>query len=115
MQEKMIVQEILNDEKKNFNKTNNHNSNQQLVGHNDLFRGVIVKQWLMGNQVRIIFFRHNEALAKFFIKCYYECRKRRCVVFHNPEIQTKYLKIESASMWTKKARVFRTNARNSKQ
>ena len=37
VQEKMIVQEILNDVKNHFNKTNNHCTNQQLRGHNDLF------------------------------------------------------------------------------
>ena len=38
-----IVQEMIKDINKHFNNNANYCANQQLIGHRDLFRGVIVK------------------------------------------------------------------------
>ena len=40
----MIVQEILHDTNKHFNKDKNYCTNQQLIGHEDLFRGATLKE-----------------------------------------------------------------------
>ena len=94
VQEKMIMQDILNDVKKYFNKTNNYCSNQQLIGCKDLFRGVMVKEWVMGNQGRIDFPQCNTVVVKICVQHYHECQKRRCVALHNPKVQIEKLKDE---------------------
>ena len=73
VQQKMTVQEMLNYVKKDFNKTNNHCTSQQLIGNNDLFRGVIVKEWVMGNQGRIDFPQCNTVVVKICVQHYHEC------------------------------------------
>ena len=101
MKEKIIIHEILNDVKKNFNKTSNHYSNQQLTGHKDLIRGVIVKKWIMRNQGRINFHQHNKLLVKSCVQHYHEVWKCGCVLLHNPEVQMKVLKDKVLNMMEK--------------
>ena len=45
-EEKIIVQEMLDNINEYFNDDNNPYTNQQLIRHKDLFRGVIVKEWV---------------------------------------------------------------------
>ena len=51
----MIMQEMLCDTNKHFNNDNNFHANQQLIGCEDLFRRVAVKEWAMVNQKGLIF------------------------------------------------------------
>ena len=53
-EEKEIVQEIVCDVNKHFNSDNNVCTNQQLIVHKDLFRGVIVNKLAMLNEKRMI-------------------------------------------------------------
>ena len=52
-EEKDIVIELMQDTNKCFNNDNNAYDNQQLIGCRDLFRGVIVKEWVVSNQKQI--------------------------------------------------------------
>ena len=56
----MIVQEMLCDINKYFHNDNNIYATQQLIGHKDLFREVIVKEWAIINQNRTNFHSHDE-------------------------------------------------------
>ena len=63
---------MLNDANKYFNKDNNHYANQQLIGCKDLFRGVIVIEWVIRNQSKINFHQYNKLLVKSCAQCYHE-------------------------------------------
>ena len=79
MQEISIVQEMLKDINECFNNCNDHHTNQQLIGHRDMFRGVVVKEWVIGKNINIIFHAHNKVLVKSIVQFHHECWKRRCV------------------------------------
>ena len=51
------MQEMVNDAKKCFNNNNDYYKNKQFIGHRYLFRGFLVKDWLMGNNNISIFMR----------------------------------------------------------
>ena len=55
---------MLKDIDKYFNNNDDYYINQQLIGCRDLFRGVIVKEWVMGNYNYINFHACNKALVK---------------------------------------------------
>ena len=55
----------------------------------DVFRGVIVKDWIVVNSHSVNFHLHNKFLIEHCVKCYYEYCKRRCVVLHSPDAQKK--------------------------
>ena len=93
-EEKAIVQEMLNDINKYFNNNEDYYTNQQMIGYRDLFRGVVVKEWVIENQNNINFYAYNKVLVKSCVQFYNECWKRRCVVLHDPEVQKKVLKEE---------------------
>ena len=57
-----------------------------------MFRGVIVKCWVMENINSVNFHPHNKVLIAHFVKYYYECWKIRCVVLRSREVQKKALK-----------------------
>ena len=85
---------MLNDINKYFNDNEDYYTNQQMIGHRDLFRGVVVKEWVMKNHNNINFHAYNKVLVKISVQFYHECWKRRCVVLHDPEVQKKVLKEE---------------------
>ena len=57
-----------------------------------MFRGVIVKCWVMENINSVNFHPHNKVLIAHFVKYYYECWKIRCVVLHSLDVKKKLLK-----------------------
>ena len=81
-----------NDTNKFFNNSNDHCTNHKLFGCRDLFRGVVVKKWVMGNHNISKCHAFNKVLVKICIHFYHECWKRRCVVLHNLEYQHNELK-----------------------
>ena len=85
---------MLKDINKCFNDDNDYYANQQLIGCNDTFRGVVVKEWVMGNNNSINFHACSKVLVKSSVQFCNECWKRRCVVLHYPEVQRKVLKDE---------------------
>ena len=62
------MQEMLNDINKYFNNDNDYYTNQQLIGHIDMFRGVVVKEWVVGNDDNINFHACNKVLVKSCVK-----------------------------------------------
>ena len=83
---------MVNDVNKYFDNNNYYYTNKQLIGHINLFRVVIVKEWAIGNHNKINCHVHNKVLVKICIHFYHECWKRRCVVLHNLEYQHNELK-----------------------
>ena len=61
-EETFIVKEMLNDMKSHFNNDDDYHANQQLIGHKDLFRGVIVKHWAIDDHSGVNFHPHNKVL-----------------------------------------------------
>ena len=59
-EERVTVQGMLKDINKCFNNDDNCYKNQQLNGCRDLFRGVIVKEWVIGNYNTINFYTYNK-------------------------------------------------------
>ena len=55
---------MANDAKNHFDDDDDCFTNHQLEGHRDLFRGVIVKEWVMGNNNKINFHVCNKACIK---------------------------------------------------
>ena len=78
---------MVNDMNKFFNNSNDYCTNHQLIGHRDLFRGVTVKEWVMGNHNVSKFHACNKVLVKSCFHFYHECWKIRFVVLHDPEVQ----------------------------
>ena len=76
---------MLFDINKNFNNDDNPWTNQQIIGHKDLFRGVIVKECAVPNQKPIESKSCDKVIINMCLKCCYGCWKRRCVTFYDPE------------------------------
>ena len=57
---KIVLHEINN----YFNNDNNACTNQNLIGHRDLFRRVIAKEWVVSNQKHIDFRSYDKAIVK---------------------------------------------------
>ena len=93
-EEKVIVKEMLNDVNKYFNNNDDYHTNQQLIGHRELFRGVIVKEWVIENLNNMHFHTCDKVFVKNYVQFYHECWKRRCVALHDHEVQKKVLKEE---------------------
>ena len=77
---------------KYFNDDDNYYANQQIIGYKDVFRGVIVKEWVVGNEYGVNLHNYNNILIKCCVQFYVECWKRRCIRLHSPEVQMKVLK-----------------------
>ena len=65
------------------------------LGCKALFRGVKVKEWVMGNYNNVNFHAHKKVLVKSSVQFYHECWKRRCAVLHDSEVKKKFLKEEA--------------------
>ena len=72
-QERSIVQETLKEINEYFNNDDDYYTNQQLIGYIDLFGGVIVKEWAMGNYNNINFHACKKVLVKSCVQFYHEC------------------------------------------
>ena len=53
---------MLKDTNKYFDKEDDYYTNQRLIGCKNVFRGVIVKDWVMCNNNRVKFHPHNKVL-----------------------------------------------------
>ena len=62
--EKKIVEEMMKDAIKHFNDDEDHHANQQTIGCEDMFRGLIVKEWIVGNEHCVNFHIFNKILIK---------------------------------------------------
>ena len=89
---KVLFYEFLREINKNFNNDNHTYANKQLIGHINLFRGVIVKEWVVSNQKQIDFRLSNKVIVKRCVIYHHGCWKRRCVMFHEQEVQRKFLR-----------------------
>ena len=86
-----MVNEILQEMNKYFNNDTIFDANQQLIGHRDLFRGVVVKELVVSNKKNIDLRSTNKEIEKMSVKYDHECWKRRCVVLRDLEVQRKVL------------------------
>ena len=76
-EEKLIVKEMLKDSTKHFNNEYQHCANQHLICCEDVFRGLIAKDWVMYNCNSANFHPYDKVLIKNCVKHYHECWKRR--------------------------------------
>ena len=64
---------MLKDVNKYFNNEDDCHTNQQLIGYKDLFRCVIVKDWVIDNCNSANFYPHNKVLIENCVKYYHDC------------------------------------------
>ena len=83
---------MLKDLDKYFNNEDDYCTNRQLIGYEYLFRGVIVKYWVMENCNSVNFHPHNKVLIGNSVKHYHDSWEKRCVVLYSPDVQKKVLK-----------------------
>ena len=77
---------------KYFNNDNNACTNKQVIGYEELFRGVILKEKVMLNQKKVDFRPCNKVVVKMCLKYYHESWKRRCVFLYDPLVQREVFK-----------------------
>ena len=71
--EKEIVEEMLKDLINHFNDDEDYHANRQTIKYKDMFRGVIVKELIVGNEHCVNFDIHNKTLIKCCVHFYVEC------------------------------------------
>ena len=84
--EKEIVEEKMKDVIKYFNDDEYYYSNQQIIGCKDMFRGAIMKEWIISNEHCVNFHICGKILIKCCVQFYVECWKRRHVRLHSPGV-----------------------------
>ena len=70
--ERSIVQEMLKDINKYFNNDDDCHTSQKLIGRRDVFRGIVLKEWVMGNNNNMNLHACNKVLVKIRVKFYHE-------------------------------------------
>ena len=55
---------MLRDINNHFNDDDNYYAYQQIIPCDDMFRGVIVKEWIVGNAYDVNFHNYNKILIK---------------------------------------------------
>ena len=58
---------MVKDAKKHFNNNNDYYKNKQLIGRGYLFRGVLVKECVMGNNNISVFHTRSKVLVKIYV------------------------------------------------
>ena len=61
---------MLRDEIKYFKDVENYYTNQQIIRHKEIFRGVIVKEWITGNEHGVNFHNYKKILIKCCVQFY---------------------------------------------
>jgi len=87
-----IVREMENDIVKYSNKEENFWTNQQVLGMREVFRGIVVRDWVAMPIECIDFTPCNKVLIKKALNFYSECWNNRCVVMHSPEVRKQHLR-----------------------
>ena len=77
---------------KNFNDDEDWFTNQQMIGFKDMFRGLIVKQWIAGNEHCVNFHIYNKISTNYCVKFYVECWKKDALDFIAQRYKWKFLK-----------------------
>lgn len=91
-EEKRQVKEMIEDVKRYFEQDGQLYTNQSKLGMKNLFRGMIVKQWVDTNQSDIDYLEYNKVFVKSCVTFYHECWKSRCVELHKDEVQIELLR-----------------------
>ena len=83
--ERKIINEIIKDVRKHFNRESNFWTNRQVLDMREVFREVVVKFWVALPLERINFRVHDKIIVREAVECYSECWRERCEAFHTPE------------------------------
>lgn len=60
-------------------------SAQELIGMKNIFRGIVVKEWVEQDEECINFHECSKVIVKICMKCYHDMQKLRCVEWHKEE------------------------------
>ena len=71
--DKNIVEEMLKDLKKRFNREENAHSNNQLLGMSEVFRGLVTKEWVAIPNESIDFSPFDKDLVENGVRLYVMC------------------------------------------
>ena len=87
MKERKIVNEMINDVRKYFNKESNYWTNQQVIGMREVFRRVVVKFWVALPLESVNFSKYNKILVRKAVELYSSCWREQYNVLHSPEYE----------------------------
>ena len=83
---------MMKDLKRYFDAEGQLCTNQHKIGMKNLFRRMIVKEWVDNNQNDIYCLEHNKEIVKSCVHFYHECWKTRCVELHKEGNQLELLR-----------------------
>ena len=67
------------------------NTMQQVIGHNMVFRGFIVKDWFGKNKNESKYVKYNKVITKLCTQHYWTCWKERNDIINTKDIKRKYV------------------------
>ena len=103
------MNEIVRDISKYFDGDENYWTNQQVIGLREIFRGVVVTNWVAMPLERVNFLAHNKIIVREAVKFYSECWKERCKALHTPEYEISSLREEIKQIKMQEAKEDKVN------
>ena len=85
--ERKIVNKIIKDVRKQFNRESIFWTNQQVLGMREFFRGVVIKSWVTLPLERIKFSKHDKILVREAVELCSAYWRERCNALHSPECE----------------------------
>ena len=62
-------------------------TNQRRLGFCNIFRGIVVNEWILPNPIDNTDFKYNRIIVKLSVEFYHKCWKHRCDEAHNEVVQ----------------------------
>ena len=76
---------MIKDIKKYLKNESNFYDNQEILDCREMFRGIVVKKWVIQSEEEILFDECNKILVKMFVKFYHDCLYNRRNIMHELE------------------------------
>ena len=89
---------MITDAQRYFRGEDQFHTNQKRIRMKELFRRIVVKEWVMLLQESTCFRSHDKVLIVMCANLHNECWKKRYVIFHEPSVQMIVLKNEITSI-----------------
>lgn len=89
--EKVRWKSMVNDIKNYLANINNENAMQQVIGHDVIFRGFIVKDWFGNGKDELLNRKYNRVIVKLCVQHYWTCWKERNDIMNNKDVKRKFV------------------------
>lgn len=83
---------FINNIKSYLNGESIKNGTQQLLGYGTIFRGIIVRDWVNGNEFETKYSAYNRIITAKSVTYYYNCRCRRNTRRHSEVVKRKIVR-----------------------